>query len=59
MYGSFVCTMRPEKAKPNRTRFTVGGNKINYLGEGATSTAEMLVAKILFNSVNSTPKKDL
>ena len=54
-YGSFVCTVRPEKAEPNRTRFTVGGNKINYPGEVATPTAEMLAAKILFNSVVSTP----
>ena len=54
-YGSFQCTVRPEKAEPNRTRFTVGGDKINYPGEVATPTADMLVAKILFNSVISTP----
>ena len=29
----------------------MGGDKINYPGEVATPTAEMLVAKILFNSV--------
>lgn len=40
-YGSFLCTVRPEKAEPNRTRFTVGGDKINYPGEVATPTAEM------------------
>ncbi len=50
-----MCTVRPEKAEPNRTRFTVGGDRINYPGEVATPTAEMLVAKILFNSVISTP----
>ena len=54
-YGSFNCTVRPEKAEPNRTRFTVGSDKINYPGEVATQTADMLVAKILFNSVISTP----
>jgi hypothetical protein len=32
-YGSFLCTVRPEKAEPNRTRFTVGGDKINYRQE--------------------------
>ena len=53
-YGQFVCTVRPEKAEPNRTRFTVGGDRINYPGEVATPTAEMLVAKMLFNSVIST-----
>ena len=53
-YGQFVCTVRPEKAKSNRTRFTVGGDRINYPGEVATPTADMLVAKLLFNSVVST-----
>eukprot|EP00956_Cyclotella_meneghiniana_P027920 scaffold63927_cov37-Cyclotella_meneghiniana.AAC.1 len=32
-YGSFTCSVRPEKADPNRTRFTAGGDKINYPGE--------------------------
>jgi len=53
-YGQFVCTIRPEKSEPNRTRFVAGGNKTNYPGEVATPTADMLVAKILFNSVVST-----
>jgi hypothetical protein len=35
-------------------RFTVGGDKINYPGEVATPIAEMLVTKMLFNSVIST-----
>ena len=43
--------VRPEKAEQNRTRFVVGDDKINYPGEVATPTAEMLIAKILFNSV--------
>jgi len=54
-YGQFVCVIRPEKVEIHRTRFVVGGNKINYPGEVATPTAEMLVAKLLFNSVISTP----
>ena len=53
-YGQFLCLVRPEKAEPNRTRFVVGGDRINYPGEVGTPTAEMLVAKILFNSVIST-----
>ncbi len=44
-YGQFVCTVRPEKAEPNQTCFTVGGDRINYPGKVATPTAEMLVAK--------------
>ncbi len=50
-YGQFVCTVRPDKAKHHQTRFTVGGDRINYPGKVATPTAEMLVAKMLFNSV--------
>jgi len=53
-YGQFVCTVQPEKAEPNRTWFTVGGDRINYPGAVATPTAEMLVAKMLFNSIIST-----
>jgi hypothetical protein len=34
-------------------RFTVGGDRINYPGKVATPTTEMLVAKMLFNSVIS------
>jgi len=52
-YGHFVCTVRPEKAELNQTGFTVGGDRINYPGAVATPTAEMLVAKMLFNSVIS------
>jgi hypothetical protein len=53
-YGQFVCTVQPEMAEPNRMRFTVGGDRINYPGEVATPTADMLVAKMLFNSIIST-----
>jgi hypothetical protein len=49
--------VRPEKKEPNRTRFVVGGDHINYPGKVATPTADiMLVAKILFNSVISTKR---
>ncbi len=46
-----VCLVHPKKDEPNRTRFTVGGDRINYPGKVTTPTADMLVAKILFNSV--------
>jgi hypothetical protein len=39
-YGQFVCTVRPEKAEPTQTRFTVGGDIINYPGAVATPTAK-------------------
>ncbi len=54
-YGQFVCTKQPEKVELNRTHFTVGGDRINYPGEVATPTANLLVAKILFNSTISMP----
>ena len=44
-YGSFVCNVHNGKAEKNRTRFVVGGKRINYPGEVATPTADMLVAK--------------
>jgi len=52
--GSFVCSVRPEKKEKNRTRFTVGGDRKNYPGAVATTTTEMIVAKLLFSSVLST-----
>ena len=54
-YGRFVCDIRLAKENPYRTRLTVGGDKINYPGEVATPTCELLLAKIFFNSVISTP----
>ena len=53
-YGSCVCNVRPEKEEQERTRFVVGGDRIHYPGEVLTPTADMLVAKLLFNSVVST-----
>ncbi|EJK68827.1 hypothetical protein THAOC_09958 [Thalassiosira oceanica] len=54
-YGKFVCTVRPQKAEPFRTRLTLGGNRIKYPGDVGTPTADMLLFKILLNSVVSTP----
>ena len=49
-----MCTVQPKKAEPNQTRFTVGGDRIDYLGKVTTPTTKMLVAKMFFNSVIST-----
>ena len=51
---AFVCSVQPEKKEKNRLRFTVGSDKIDYPGEVATPTADMIVNKILFNSIIST-----
>ena len=49
-----MCSVRPEKKEKNRTRFNVGGEKIDYPGEVATPTADMIAAKILFKIIIST-----
>ena len=50
----FVCNERPQKKEVNRMRMTAGGNRINCPGEVATPTADMMLTKILWNSVVST-----
>jgi len=54
-YPRIVCDYRPTKSEPNRTRITVGGNLIIYTDEVYTATAGLMTAKILINSVLSTP----
>jgi hypothetical protein len=44
----------PWKEREGTNLFTVGGDRISYPGEVATPTAEMLVTKMLMNSVIST-----
>ena len=53
-YLRIVADYRPQKSNPNRVRWTVGGDKVQYPGTVSTPTAEMLTAKLLFNSVIST-----
>ena len=54
-YRKFKCTKRPQKIEePNRTRLTIGWRGHCPYDVG-TPTAEMLLVKILFNSVISTP----
>ena len=54
-YGRIVCTFRPQKDEPNRTRLTVGGNLLVALYDVSTPTGDLTTAKLLFNSVISTP----
>ena len=54
-YGRIVCTFRPQKDEPNRTRLTVGGNLLVALYDVSTPTVDLITAKLLFNSVISTP----
>jgi hypothetical protein len=54
-YGSFVVDIKDHKEEKERTRLTVGGDQIEYPGEKSTGTAGLATAKILINSVISTP----
>jgi hypothetical protein len=54
-YGRIVVSVRPQKTEPYRTRLTVGGDSISYPFEVSTPTADLTTAKLLFNSVVSTP----
>ena len=51
-----ICSnYRSQKADPYRVRFTVGGNLVEYHGNTYTPTANLTTAKLLINSVLSTP----
>jgi len=54
-YLRVVAAFRPEKANPRRVRWTVGGDKVDYPYDVSTKTADLTTAKLLFNSVLSTP----
>jgi hypothetical protein len=53
-YTRICVNYRPEKEDPNRVRITVGGDRINYPFDVGTPTADMLLVKLLFNSIIST-----
>ena len=48
-----VCTFRPDKADPNRTRIAVAVQNIKYPGNIVTKTASLDLVKLLLNSVLS------
>ena len=53
-YGRIVDEIIPQKAETHRTGLTVGGNLINFPGDVTTPTADLITAKLIFNSVLST-----
>jgi hypothetical protein len=55
-YGKIVCDYKPHKKEKERVRLTVGGDRLNYSGDIATSTADITTFKILLNSTLSTEK---
>jgi hypothetical protein len=54
-YLCVVSAFRPEKANARRIRWTVGGDRIYYAADVSTKAADLTTAKILLNSVISTP----
>ena len=54
-YLHVVCTDCPKKPQPCHVCWTVGGNCVQYPGDMSTKMADITTAKILFNSVLSTP----
>ena len=58
-YGRIVAKTRPQKTETYRTRLTVGGNLINFPDDVTTPTADLIMAKLIFNSVLSTKNEKL
>jgi hypothetical protein len=58
-YGKIVCDYKPHKKEKERVRLTVGGDRLNYSGDVATSTADITTLKILINSTLSTEDADM
>ena len=52
-YGRIVAEIRPHKAETYRTRLTVVGNLINFPVDFTTPTVDLIMAKLIFNSVLS------
>jgi hypothetical protein len=53
-YGKIVCDYKPHKKEKEQVRLTVGGDRLDYSGDVATSTADITTFKILINSTLST-----
>jgi hypothetical protein len=53
-YGKLVCDFKPNKTEKHRVRLTVGGDRLDYSGDTATSTADITTFKVLVNSTLST-----
>ena len=54
-YGRIICTYCPQKGEKNRTCLTISNNLIVCLYDVSAPTLDLTTAKLLFNSVISTP----
>jgi hypothetical protein len=59
IYGKIVCDYKPHKKGIERVRLIVGGGRLDYSGEMATSTADITTFKILINSTLSTKNSEI
>jgi hypothetical protein len=55
-YGKIVCDYKPHKKEKEHVQLTVGGDRLDYSGDVATSTADITTFKILIKSTLSTEK---
>jgi hypothetical protein len=53
-YGKIICDYKPHKKEKERVPLAVGGDKLDYSSNVATSTADITIFKILINSTLST-----
>jgi hypothetical protein len=53
-YDKLVCDFKPNKTEKHRFRLTVGGDRLDYSSDTATSTTDITTLKILINSTLST-----
>jgi hypothetical protein len=53
-YGKIVCDYKPHKKEKERVRLALGGDRLDYSGNVATSTADITTFKILINITLST-----
>jgi hypothetical protein len=58
-YGKLVCDFKPNKTEKHRVRLTVGGDRLDYSGDAATSTADITTFKILINIILSTEDAEM
>jgi hypothetical protein len=53
-YGRLVCDICPQKSEQHRVQLTIGGDRIDYPGEMATTNTDLTTSKYLWNSIIST-----
>jgi hypothetical protein len=53
-YGKKLCDCEPHKREKEGVRLTVGGDRLDYFGDVATSTADITTFKISINITLST-----